>query len=54
MTGVTVSLVGDLVQDKGEIPVEGGVWSAETGTLEAGETTPANKVSTEVDPIGVG
>jgi hypothetical protein len=51
VAGVVVTLVGDLVEDAGKVPMESCVCSSKTGTLETGEAASTHKVTTEVDSI---
>ena len=51
MACVVVSLIGDFVEDVGEIAMQGCVSPTEAGTLEVGETTAAHKVAAEIDSI---
>jgi|RhiMetStandDraft_4_1073278.scaffolds.fasta_scaffold443690_2 hypothetical protein len=51
MTGVIVSFVGNLVEDTGEVTMEGCIWASKPGAFEAGETPPTHEVTTEFDAI---
>ena len=51
MTGVIVTFVGNLVEDTGEVAMEGCIWASKMGGFEAGETVPTHEVTTEVDTI---
>jgi hypothetical protein len=52
VASVRVSLVGDLVEDAGEVAVKSCVCTSKTSTLEASKATSAHEVTTELDSIG--